>query len=66
MVLVEVPSGATVINQGDLPRETDCIYLLASGEVDILIAGGGQGVSTEVQQVSLGSPITLHVWLVFV
>ena len=51
MVLVEVSSGATIINQGDLPKQNDCIYLLASGEVDIVIAGGGQGVSTESQQV---------------
>ena len=51
MILVEVSSGATIIHQGDLPKETDCIYLLASGEVDIVIAGGGQGVSTESQQV---------------
>jgi hypothetical protein len=53
MVLVELPDGATIIHQGDLPKETDCIYLLTSGEVDIVIAGGGQAVSSESQQVKL-------------
>lgn len=41
MVLIQVPAGENVIHQGALPQEGDCMYLLASGEVDIVIAGGG-------------------------
>ena len=41
MVLLQVSAGEVVIHQGALPQDSDCMYLLASGEVDIVIAGGG-------------------------
>lgn len=41
MVLVQLPSGATVIHQGALPGPDDCMYLLASGQIDVVITGGG-------------------------
>ena len=54
MVLVQVPAGETVIHQDAPPQESDCMYLLASGEVDIVIAGGGeaQRVANEDRMVS--------------
>ena len=52
MVLVEVAAGEAVIHQGALPGPDDCIYLLASGSVDIVITGGGmQGAKDEVRVV---------------
>ena len=54
MVLLQVPAGETVIHQGALPQEGDCMYLLASGEVDIVIAGGGaQKMANEDRLASL-------------
>ena len=54
MVLVKLEAGATVIHQGALPGARDCMYLLASGSVDIVITGGGnQGAKNEVRVVSL-------------
>ena len=53
MVLVRLQAGATVIHQGALPGPRDCMYLLASGSVDIVITGGGhQGGKNEVRVVS--------------
>ena len=53
MVLVQLPAGGTVISQGATLTENDCMYLLASGEVDIVIAGGGdQGSRNEDRMVS--------------
>lgn len=59
MVLVQLPAGATVIHQGAMPSSHDCMYLLASGEVDIVIAGGGhQSSANEDRMVShLGTPM---------
>ena len=52
MVLVQLPSGAAVIHQGALPGPDDCMYLLASGKIDVVIAGGGdQGGRNEVRLV---------------
>lgn len=53
MVLVKLDAGATVIHQGALPGPRDCMYLLASGSVDIVITGGGnQGAKNEVRVVT--------------
>lgn len=46
MALVQLPAGATVIHQGTTLTDDDCMYLLASGEVDIVIAGGGDQAPT--------------------
>lgn len=46
MALVKVDAGVTVISQGAMPSENDCMYLVASGEVDIVIAGGGDQSSS--------------------
>lgn len=53
MRLIQVPARETVIHQGALPQDSDCMYLLASGEVDIVIAGGGaQQTANEDRMVS--------------
>lgn len=53
MVLVKYQAGSTVIHQGALPGPRDCMYLLASGSVDIVITGGGnQGAKNEVRVVN--------------
>lgn len=52
MVLVRLPAEATIIHQGAMPGPEDCIYLLASGSVDIVITGGGsQATKDEVRVV---------------
>lgn len=55
MVLIRLPSGANVISQGAMPGPSDCMFLLNSGSVDIVITGGGtQGAKDEVRVVSPG------------
>ena len=53
MRLIQVSTGETVIHQGATPQDSDCMYLLATGVVDIVIAGGGaQQTANEDRMVS--------------
>ena len=63
MVLVQLPAGATVIHQGAMPGDGDCMYLLASGEVDIVIAGGGDQSSSNEDRKASNSPVLPVTWV---
>ena len=40
MAVQEFRAGATILNQGAAVTEDDFMYLLSSGEVDVVISGG--------------------------
>lgn len=58
MFKVTFGSGETVLEQDSLPTDDDCLYMLDSGEVDIVIAGSGEAANTnqEERKVSLPTP----------
>ena len=63
IILVQLPAGATVIHQGAMPGDGDCMYLLASGEVDIVIAGGGDQSSSNEDRKASNSPLLPMTWV---
>ena len=58
MFKVTFGPGDTVLEQDSLPTDDDCLYMLDTGEVDIVIAGSGEAANTnqEERKVHTSSP----------
>lgn len=50
MFKVTFESGETVLEQDSLPTDDDCLYMLDTGEVDIVIAGSGEAANTNQEE----------------
>lgn len=50
MFKVTFETGEMVLEQDSLPTEDDCLYMLDSGEVDIVIAGSGEAANTNHEE----------------
>ncbi len=56
MFKVTFNSGETVLEQDSLPTDDDCLYMLDTGEVDIVIAGSGEAANTNQEERKVGCP----------
>lgn len=56
MFKVTFGSGETVLEQDSLPTDDDCLYMLDSGEVDIVIAGSGEAANTNQEERKVSLP----------
>jgi hypothetical protein len=54
MFKVTFNSGETVLEQDSLPTDDDCLYMLDTGEVDIVIAGSGEAANTNQEERKVG------------
>ena len=45
-----------VLEQDSLPTDDDCLYMLDTGEVDIVIAGSGEAANTNQEERKVGLP----------
>ena len=54
MFKVQFEAGATVLEQGAVPKSTDCLYFLDQGEVDIVIAGSGEAANVAGEERKVG------------
>ena len=54
MFKVIFDSGETVLEQDSLPTDDDCLYMLDTGEVDIVIAGSGEAANTNQEERKVG------------
>lgn len=59
MYPVEFAAGESVLQQAALPKPDDCLYYLDEGEVDIIISGGADNVSSEERNVE-GNKVCLR------
>ena len=50
MFRVTFSAGETVLEQDSLPTDDDCLYMLDTGEVDIVIAGSGEAANTNQEE----------------
>lgn len=50
MFKVTFGAGETVLEQDSLPTDDDCLYMLDTGEVDIVIAGSGEAANTNQEE----------------
>lgn len=50
MFKVTFGPGDTVLEQDSLPTDDDCLYMLDTGEVDIVIAGSGEAANTNQEE----------------
>lgn len=50
MFKVTFTAGETVLEQDSLPTDDDCLYMLDTGEVDIVIAGSGEAANTNQEE----------------
>jgi len=55
MFKVTFNSGETVLEQDSLPTDDDCLYMLDTGEVDIVIAGSGEAANTNQEERKVGA-----------
>ena len=60
MFKVQFEAGATVLEQGAVPKSTDCLYFLDQGEVDIVIAGSGEAANVAGEERKVGQ--VLRCW----
>ncbi|DBB18151.1 hypothetical protein WJX82_009716 [Trebouxia sp. C0006] len=61
MFKVTFNSGETVLEQDSLPTDDDCLYMLDTGEVDIVIAGSGEAANTNQEERKVeGGKIKIH------
>ena len=64
MFKVTFQANETVLEQDSLPTDDDCLYMLDTGEVDIVIAGSGEAANTNHAELKVlfcspsGSPAT--------
>lgn len=50
MFKVTFGAGEVVLEQDSLPTDDDCLYMLDTGEVDIVIAGSGEAANTNHEE----------------
>lgn len=50
MFKVTFETGEMVLEQDSLPTDDDCLYMLDTGEVDIVIAGSGEAANTNHEE----------------
>ena len=60
MFKVQFEAGATVLEQGAVPKSTDCLYFLDQGEVDIVIAGSGEAANVAGEERKVGHLIEMQ------
>lgn len=61
MFKVTFGAGETVLEQDSLPTDDDCLYMLDTGEVDIVIAGSGEAANTNQEERKVeGGKIKIH------
>ena len=58
MFKVTFEAGETVLEQDSLPTDDDCLYMLDSGEVDIVIAGSGEAANTNQEERKVHLPFS--------
>ena len=56
MFKVTFQTGEMVLEQDSLPTDDDCLYMLDTGEVDIVIAGSGEAANTNQEERKVGLP----------
>ena len=57
---MEMEPEAVIVEQGSLPSEEDCMFVLEEGVVDIVIAGGGQVRRDDVLQTVEGHTLRIQ------
>lgn len=55
MFKVTFQTGEMVLEQDSLPTDDDCLYMLDTGEVDIVIAGSGEAANTNQEERKVSS-----------
>ena len=64
MFKVTFNSGETVLEQDSLPTDDDCLYMLDTGEVDIVIAGSGEAANTNQEERKVGLAVIVIIIII--